>query len=446
MVIRFEDAAGVLGRPAGPVWSAADAPTALTDWASATTDPLRLWKTQPSLRKVVGFVAEQISGLPWHAFERVADGDRRRRSDSPAEGLLRAPGRLTTGAAQIAGLVTDWMLYDRYLALVLDGQIMRVPPRRWAVKSDHWGRPGQILLRTPEGEPDVDVTDAPLIVDWGWGDLKAGGVSPLTTLAETLDEARESVLWRRRQWDNAPRFGGLLRHPATFRDAKARETFTVSWRAWQDERRGTPILEDGMEYVLPAQMSPKEARDIEGRQWTDIEVCGQYLIPPELLGIRPGNYSNMQAFRAMLFGQTLGPKISRLEQAVNRVVPALDATPGLYLECSREAALNGSILEQAQVLQTMTGGPIMTRSEARQRLNLPHLDDADDLIVPLNVLVGGQASPTDSGSQNVAGADGPAGAFGGTAVAYPSGTRPGPAARTVGDAPAVVADTEETEG
>jgi hypothetical protein len=38
----------------------------------------------------------------------------------------------------------------------------------------------------------------------------------------------------------------------------------------------------------------------------------------------------------------------------------------------------------------------MTRNEARARLNLPHLEGADDLIVPLNVTQGGQASPTDS--------------------------------------------------
>jgi hypothetical protein len=54
----------------------------------------------------------------------------------------------------------------------------------------------------------------------------------------------------------------------------------------------------------------------------------------------------------------------------------------------------------------------MTRAEARARLNLPHLEGTDELIVPLNVLEGGQASPTDSGSQNRAGANGPVQSFG----------------------------------
>jgi hypothetical protein len=59
-------------------------------------------------------------------------------------------------------------------------------------------------------------------------------------------------------------------------------------------------------------------------------------------------------------------------------------------------------------MQTATGAPIMTRNEARQRMNLPHLPGADDLVVPLNVLVGGQASPTDSVPPLMAARTGPA--------------------------------------
>lgn len=417
MAPRFEGISGELMTSTAS-WTTPDPGTPLTAYSTLPTDPLRIWKTQPSLRKVVSFVAEQLSSLPWHAYARVSDTDRQRASGSRAEALMRAPSKWISGASLTESLVTDWMLWDRYCALVVDGEILRISPRRWTIKSDWLGRPSKIVLHTPAGQPDIDITDAPLIMDWGWGDLSSGGVSPLITLAEILEEARDSVKWRKRQWDNAPRFGGLLKHPGSFKDPKARETFTVSWKAWRDERRGTPILEDGLEYVPAPQLSPKETRDIEGRQWTDIEVCGAYHIPPELLGARPGNFSNMQAFRSMLFGPTLGPKINRMEQAVNRIASHLDpGQPSLYLELSREAAINGSLIEQAQVLQTMTGGPIMSRAEARARLNLPYVEGTDDLIVPLNVLIGGQASPTDSGSQNEAGADGPDQAFGGTSTA-----------------------------
>ena len=82
------------------------------------------------------------------------------------------------------------------------------------------------------------------------------------------------------------------------------------------------------------------------------------------------------------------------------MVPSVDSTDGIYAEIDREAAMNGSFAEQATYLQTAVGGPFMSRAEARGRVNLPHVDGTDELIVPLNVTEGGQASPTDSGSQN----------------------------------------------
>jgi hypothetical protein len=69
---------------------------------------------------------------------------------------------------------------------------------------------------------------------------------------------------------------------------------------------------------------------------------------------------------------------------------------GTYLEFNLAEKLRGSFEEQAAQLQASVGGPFMTRNEARALSNLPAIDGADELIVPLNVVEGGQASPQDS--------------------------------------------------
>ena len=71
-----------------------------------------------------------------------------------------------------------------------------------------------------------------------------------------------------------------------------------------------------------------------------------------------------------------------------------------YVEFNIAEKLQGNFEEQATALQTATGAPWMLRSEARARMNLPAVHGLDEPITPLNVLVGGQASPTDSGAQN----------------------------------------------
>ena len=122
-------------------------------------------------------------------------------------------------------------------------------------------------------------------------------------------------------------------------------------RGWADFRdgraAGTPILEDGMQYVpVGSTVSPADSKDIEGRQLTDVEVCSAFHIPPELVGARQGTFSNISAFRSMLFGPTLGPQFTQFEEAFNsEVVPALDGSPGIYAELDREAAMRSAGVE-----------------------------------------------------------------------------------------------------
>jgi hypothetical protein len=58
--------------------------------------------------------------------------------------------------------------------------------------------------------------------------------------------------------------------------------------------------------------------------------------------------------------------------------------------------LKGDFDQETRALVSATGGPFMSRNEARARRNLPQIDGGDELIVPLNVTEGGQGSPFDS--------------------------------------------------
>jgi len=401
------------GYPTQTTWGTTittpDAGVPLYDYSPTPTDPLTLWKTQPSLRKVVSFAARELAMVPWHAYQRVDDTDRRRRASSPAENILSRPAPHVDGYQLMQALAVDFMIYDLCVAVLADGELTRIPPGLISIKSDHLGRVTTIKIKTPHGQEDVDITDAPKIATWGWHPSKAGGVSPMHTLAATLDESRRAIEWRTTQWNAMPKVAGFLQRPATARkwDPTSRDRFLETWRNWRSNPgAGTPILEEGMEYhTVGNDLNPKSAQDLDGRRLTDAEVASAYFIPPELVGARAGNFSNVDAFRQMLFGPTLGPLFVQLQQAVNNggIVQTLDTTPRLYLEANREAAMAGSFMEQARVLQTATGGPFMTRAEGRARLNLPYIDGTDELVTPMNVTTGGQASPTDSGTQNEGG-------------------------------------------
>jgi phage portal protein BeeE len=369
-------------------------------------DPQAIWKTQPSVRKVVEFAARNVASVPWKAYVRASDDDRQRASGSPVERVLRHPRPHLTHYQLMYRLTVDAMLYDRWcVALLPTGTLQRIPPRELVINSDGLDNISRIGVSLAGGV--VDITDLPLALGAGWSAWDGDGISPLVTLSSILREQMHAVEWRDAQWERAPKITGVLKRPADSTagkwDPSDRERFMRVWREFREGRAaGTPILEDGMDYEsIGSTVSPADAKDIEGRQLTDVEVCSSFHIPPELVGARQGTFSNIDAFRSMLFGPTLGPQLTQFEEAFNaEIVGALDGTAGIYAELDREAAMNGSFAEQATYLQTAVGGPFMSRAEARGRVNLPHVDGTDDLIVPMNVTEGGQASPTDSGSQN----------------------------------------------
>jgi hypothetical protein len=86
-----------------------------------------------------------------------------------------------------------------------------------------------------------------------------------------------------------------------------------------------------------------------------------------------------------------------IQQRINAfLLPMIGASPDTYVEFYLDEKLKGSFEERASILQSAVGGPWMTRNEARADNNLPPLNGGDELIVPMNVTEGGQASPQDT--------------------------------------------------
>ena len=367
------------------------------------TQPDIVWKTQPSVRKVVSFIGREIAGLSWKAYRRTGDDDRVRVSDSPAELLLRQPRKYQTGYSLIERAVINLCMTDTMvITLDADGHPMVVPSHMVAVDADALGVVRRLGVRMSGGI--VDLETVPTAFTTGWSAWSGSGTSPLRTIREILSEQSDAVAWRRKQWAETPKLSGIIKRPAGAKwDSAEKERWINGWREYrQGKAGGTPIFEDGMEYQsLLSELKPIDAKDIEGRTLTDIEVASFFHIPPELVGARQSNFSSIAAFRQMLFGPALGPMITAIEQAINsEIVPYLGGDD-VYGEFDRDSAMAGSFLEQAQYLQTAVGGPYLTRAEARKSLNRPYIEGTDELIVPMNVTEGGLASPRDTGSQNL---------------------------------------------
>jgi hypothetical protein len=156
-------------------------------------------------------------------------------------------------------------------------------------------------------------------------------------------------------------------------------------------------MEDGME-IKPFSTSFKESEWAQSVVFTREAVAAAYGVNPSLIwhsGTQ--TYASAKDNARALYADCLGPTLQMLQQRINSfLLPMLGADPSTYVIFDLEEKLKGSFEERASIYQSAVGGPWMTRNEARADNDLPPLEGGDELIVPLNVTEGGQASPQDT--------------------------------------------------
>lgn len=408
----YDAAQRVLPAPYEPFVSSAGIPiadpgTPLDLWIGSTADADHIWRTQPNVRKVIGFGARNVASIPLRVHERVSDTDRRRVIDHPLARVIATP-RPRIGAYRFwEAVISDGLLYDRWAVLKrpqADGSmtLSRLPSWRLWFTANAFGETDTAWFWNDEDWTELDLDS--LIFDHGYAPKSAAGLSPVQTLANVLQETAEAVEYRRQVWANGARVPQWVSRDKEWSSDEARTRFVTGLRSYTRDGGkggGVPLLEDGMQLHDGTRLPSKDMLDLEGRTLSAVETASAWHIAPELVGAREGNFSNVDAFRQMLYRDSLGPYITAWEQAINvGLTPGLADGRPLYVEANIEAKLRGSFLEQAKVLQSATGAPWMTRNEARALQNRTPVDGGDELVVPLNVLVGGQASPNDSGTQN----------------------------------------------
>lgn len=376
------------------------------------------WRTQPNVRKVVDFIARSVSTIPFHTHERVSDDVRERVTDHPLPELLSNPSPRMGPFRFWHTILSDALLFDKWAAIYVPAgreraKLVHVPSWRLhfdvdalnqVVGARYWDGSGAPNSRDRDGWVDLPLES--LIFDHGYAPRSAG-LSPIVTLTDLLAESAESVKYRRQVWANGARTPTWIERPAgTAWSETARNRFLAGFRAAftgsGENAGGVPLMEDGMKLHSLDSFTPQDAQDLEGRRLTAIEVASSYHIAPELVGAQQGNYSNVREYRQMLYRDSLGPYIVGIEQVLDtQLVPMIAGGRDLYVEANVESKLRGSFEEQAQMLSSSIGAPWMSRAEGRARMNLPFKEGSDELVVPLNVLIGDQASPRDTGEQNL---------------------------------------------
>ena len=373
-----------------------------------------LYNSQDNLAAVINFLSNSIAQLPLKVYRRGAEDQRKRDRESVAAKLLWRPNSDQTEYEFVRALATEYYLFGCVYVWILpdpdseSGYQARIVPTEWITNTEreHNYAPKQITVTAGNyGTVEILRTEFVRFCTYSPGN-PCGYVSPVSALRQTLEEQIQAGRFRKELWKSSGRLNAQIVRPKDVApwtpETKKKwvEAFREAWSAGGSKAGAIPLMEDGME-IKTFNASFKEQQWVESVKLSRESVAAAYRINPSLVWHSDTQtYASSKDNARALYAECLGPDLQMIQQRINAfMLPMIGAEPGTYVEFDLTEKLKGSFEERASILQASVGGPWLTRNEARRDNNLPPVEGGDELIVPLNVITGGQASPQDSRPQ-----------------------------------------------
>lgn len=362
-----------------------------------------LWRAQPAVRTVVNFLAHHVAQMGMRAYAETGEGRSALNQSHPLRQWTVRPSPTAGSVAYWGRVVADVCIFDAHLSILhrsSDGRLWTqpVPRRLWEAKGETWLGAETFLVG---GRGGREFKPHEVVHIAGYDPDSIGvGCSPMEALRQTLAADFEAERNRVRFWRSGARPTATIERPvdAPPWSEEARDRFLAEWdeafSAGGVRDGATAILEDGMT-LKPFSVSARDSQYLESRKLSREEAAAAYLVAPPLIGILDhATYSNISEQHKALYSDTLGWWFRRLEQVFLLQLAVPHFGDDVTLSFDEWERLRGSAAEQASTMSTAVGGPYMTRNEARERVGMAPVDGGDELIVPLNVVVGGQSAPS----------------------------------------------------
>lgn len=341
----------------------------------------KLYRSQPAVRQVVSFIAENVAQVPIKQYQRVSDVERKAVSDHPVARMLENPNPGLSQFEFIRDLVTDLEVFDvaYYQIARSKGEMSlgRLYPD--AVRPKNISMLGPQSFEVTRSDGTVTTLDAKEVLFVSGYD---GGISPLETLRRLIAEDTAAGVYREGMYRNGMRNAGVIERPLEAPDwsdnARARFLEQLAARHTGASATGRPLLlEEGMAWKSD-QIKFDSSEYVAERELNTRAVANAYRISPVILGLESAPFASITAYNQQLYQNALAPRLVHLTQALERqlLAPAERTTDKFYLEFNLSAKLRGSFVEQAAIAAAAVGGPFMTVDEYRAMIELPPLDDA----------------------------------------------------------------------
>ena len=342
-------------------------------------------------------LTETIAQLPLHLYRRTGGGGKERDTGHPASAMLRSWANPWTSAFDLKRTVTgDAILRGDGLALVIrtGGEVRelhRLDPH--AVTIDYSGSGEPVYKHRGSDNVERTYRFDDIVHLPGVPTGAARSQSLIHHLREAIATDMAMAEHQARLFANGARPSGILKVEKRLGKGDA-ELIREGWdQQHAGERSGrTAVLQEGTSWQQIS-LSSVDAQFLELRLFAIREIARGFGIPSVLIGdLERATWRNLEELGRQFLTFSLMPWLKGWEGALTRAVLTPTERETHFIEFLVDDLVRSDIAARFEAFSKAVGGPWMVPNEARALDNREPLAGGDDLRVPLNQGVAGDAA------------------------------------------------------
>lgn len=353
----------------------------------------------------VRVIAEGVAQVPLKLFREEGDSRVPAKDHPLYDKLHRKPNDLTTSFGWRETLVMHAALTGKGFSFINRGdggkilEMINIEPGAVTINySDTMGEPPTFTVRGKNGTSQIFPAESIFMLSGpSWDGVAGMDVLKFAREAIGLSMATEES--HARMHSNGVRPGGLLSVEGTLNEGQYKalrkwieDNYEGGANAWR-----TMILDRSAKF-LPMAMNGVDAQHLETRRHQIEEVCRYFRMMPIMIGYsdKAATYASSEQMFLAHVVHCLSPWYERFEQAADcqLLTDAERRAEGLYIKFVTAGLLRGALKDTSEYLYRLVSIGVMTRNEAREKLELNPRADLGVPLTPIN-LAGG-ADPLDS--------------------------------------------------
>lgn len=342
----------------------------------------------------IRLIAEAVGVLPLHLYRTTPNGRERAKNDERYDLVRSQPCEYMTAPewkeAMVVSIATLGQAYNLVTKFESTGRIISIQPLLKSRVQPEIRADGSIVywvtnrngIRQALSRADV----MPVRGFGGVGELE--GYAPHRIHSNSMGLAVALEKYAAEFFGSGGQPLGVITTKADFGE-QSREQIRSGFSRYlkASREKGEHPVFDGETDYKPISTPNNESQFIEARKLQIAEIARIYRVPLHMLmEMDKASYSNTEQANKHFLDYTLLAYLNRIEAALDScLLTAQERRQGMYFEFDVNGLLRGDSTQRAGYYQMLRVAGAITQNEIRTRENLPLIDGADDLHVPLNM-------------------------------------------------------------